>query len=308
MQWADNLGSYQSASEFWASLFSDLQATAFNLGYDAYLTLLSLANGYTSPIDMITTLYDEHYNEMACLIYNQSDPTLAAAEWMGYLEANVWATFTLPVRTALLQIASYVPLEAMFVDPESLTVPASFQNRDCSQCEGIEDVPIVTGNYSVVPIGIDYYSFTTLPSFLSWNGNTFTMSDTSDHGGHSLVFDLYTGAGSIVGIGAKIESAFANTSPLDIEFIPKTSSPGKWAGSNLDRGSFNENSDGEWWLHFDLEADRDAIVAKFNELGLTLTTGLSFNPTNSQPYGFSWKNDAGQVGTLVVSTYLVIKA
>jgi hypothetical protein len=137
MQWADNLGSYQSASEFWASLFSDLQATAFNLGYDAYLTLLSLANGYTSPIDMITTLYDEHYNEMACLLYGQANPGLALAEWSGYLNSSVWSSLALPVRTALLQIASYMPMETMFNDPESLSLPSSFVGRDCSDCAGV---------------------------------------------------------------------------------------------------------------------------------------------------------------------------
>lgn len=144
LQWIDALETYEGFLQWWGGLFGSLVTGDLpDLAYGTYLQLLAMAQGYSSPVGLITTMYDEHYNEMRCHLYSGRDASTTFDTWMTYLSATVWAPMPTAVRVALLQIASLMPIETIFDDPESLDLPAGFSNRDCSDCDVPgEQVPV----------------------------------------------------------------------------------------------------------------------------------------------------------------------
>lgn len=142
LNWIQNLSSFTDFSDWWGVIFGPTSGPlASPIGAAEYWQLLALANGYSSQTEQFTTVYDTAYNTLACELYGAA--TAQAGQQLGYTAlSGVYASLPDGVRYALLYIWSLMPLDDVYQDPESLTMPASHEERDCTECGG---PPVPTG-------------------------------------------------------------------------------------------------------------------------------------------------------------------
>jgi hypothetical protein len=172
----------------------------------------------------------------------------------------------------------------------------------CSECESID-----LGDYQIVPVNIDYITDSVPPSWLTIDGNKIIHGQTADHAGHGALFETLATPASVVGIAMRIARIEAATPPLELEMIPKTSTPGKWAGSNLDRDVYSVGDGGAWWIHTDTSEQYTDVVNGLLAAGYTdVRGGTSFNPAYGQPYGHAWKNDRGESLEIIMEAHLIV--